>query len=165
MYESEIGDATPNNNTTPSQNYNNDGNLAWWKSNPQPGLPSASSSVYSTYSEKGLALEQVLSSPMTSVCVAASNRPFPGLEEEIVTQTTESVVSTASVYSNNIQHETPSPHPGQDQQQTQHKQEINSERWSQYSSASASSSLRKTFKPPNPLKLVCLFVSSVSITC
>lgn len=152
MYESEIGDATPNYNITSSQNYSNDGNLAWWKPDPQSRFPSASSSVYSISSEKNLALEH---SPITSVCVAASNGPFPDLEESIVTQTTESVVSTASVYSNKTQHEAPSHHTEQDQQQTQHKQEINSERWSQYSSASVSSSLRKTFKPRNPLKSVC----------
>jgi hypothetical protein len=159
MYESETGDAT-----TPSQTHkhNHDRNLAWWKSNPQPCCPSASSSVYSTSSEKGLAPEQVLSSPTTSVCVAASNGPFLDLEEPTVTQTTGSVTSVTSACNSNMQ--TLGHHPEQGQQQSRHKQETNSERWSQYSSGSAASSLKKRFKPRNPFKLVIPFVPSISTT-
>ncbi|CRG86583.1 hypothetical protein PISL3812_03593 [Talaromyces islandicus] len=110
MYESESGDAIANNNMTPSHHQNHSRNLAWWKSNPQRRGPSASSSVYSTSSEKGLSS------------------------------------STTSIPSHN--HE-------QGQQQIQHKQEstCNSERWSQYSSASASSFLsKKKTRTRNPLK-------------
>lgn len=100
----------------------------------------------------------MFSSDMTSVSVATSNRPFPD-EEGSVTQSNVSLASVMGASNSIRSGQTDSYNHQQNPQQSWHKQEgnLDMEGWSQYSSASASSSLKKKLKPRNPLKFVTFF--------